>query len=649
MLKQTTALGWWDVADELFSHIKVEADRYFAQEKQDKEEAFSDPAKFKKRQARMRQLFLEMLGGLPEERTPLQVQETGAVQREKYTIQKLIFQSLPGCYVTANLYLPLGVLGKRPAVLFCCGHAEEAKAYPPYQRVMIDLVRQGFVVLGFDPVGQGERKSYFNPQTGQELIQWGTTEHDYDGNRCYLIGTNIARYFVWDGIRAIDYLVSRPEVDPERIGVTGNSGGGTQTCYLMVADERIRAAVPCTFVTSRQIFLRSGNPHDAEQNLLGAIQHGFNYDDFLLCFAPKPALIGAVTYDFFPIEGTLQTFERARRAYKLCRTEDKVELAVATGEHEYAKELREACVRWFYLHLMGKEVKFHEPEFEVESAETLWCLPQGQVRADLPDYKGAYEQNRDYARRLPLPDFDLGDLQAVQAQLKRLLGWKEERIPIRPRIRWIDEGNIQERKVLTQHLFFFSEKGVAVGGMRYTPEGHKGTVLLLLEEGTTEIDKEKALILGYLRQRWAVFVLDVRDVGDSKQRQINAESENDLRRGAEFLLAHNAIMLGRPLPGMRVWDVVRGYEFLRQQNPKPIRLHAKGPYASLYALFAAVIEEAFEEVRLEGLPGALRHIVEDRFYQWHVKGVVPGLLKYFDLPDLVRLLGLKVRLDGEKE
>ena len=385
MLKRATALSWWDVTDELFSHIKAEADRHFAQEERDKEEAFSDLAKLKERQTRMWRLFLEMIGGLPEERTPLQVQEVGAVRREGYVIRKLIFQSLPGCYVTANLYLPLGISGKRPAVLFCCGHAEEAKAYPPYQRVMIDLVSQGFVVLGFDPVGQGERKSYFDPKTGQELIGWGTTEHDYDGNRCYLTGTNIARYFVWDGIRALDYLISRPEVDPERIGVTGTSGGGTQTCYLMVADERIRAAVPCTFITSRQIYLKTGNPHDAEQNLLGAIQHGFNYDDFLLCFAPRPVLIGAVTYDFFPIEGTLQTFERARRAYKLYGAEDKVELVVVTGEHEYAKKLREACVRWFCLHLMGKKMEFQEPEFEVESLETLWCLPHGQVRIDLPN------------------------------------------------------------------------------------------------------------------------------------------------------------------------------------------------------------------------------------------------------------------------
>lgn len=646
MLKQATALGWWDVRDELFTHIKAEADRYFAQEERDKKEAFSDLTKFKRRQAQMRRLFLEMIGGLPEERTPLQVQETGVIQREGYTIQKLIFQSLPDCYVTANLYLPSGISGKRPAVLFCCGHAEEAKAYLPYQRVMIDLVRQGFVVLGFDPIGQGERKSYYDPQTGQELIQWGTTEHDYDGNRCYLVGTNIARYFVWDGIRALDYLVSRPEVDPERIGVTGNSGGGTQTCYLMVADERIRAAVPCCFTTSRQIYLRSGNPHDAEQNLFGAIQQGFNYDDFLLCFASKPVLIGAAAYDFFPIEGTLQTFERARRAYKLYGAEDKVELVVAPGEHKYAKKLRETCVRWFCLHLKGEKVEFHEPEFEVESADTLWCLPHGQVRTDLPDYKSVYEQNKDYARWLPLSDFDLSDLQTVRIQLKRLLGWKEERIPIRPRIRWIDEGKIEETKILTQHIFFFSEKDVAVGGMRYTPDGCKGTVLLLLEDGTADIDKEETLILEYLHQGWSIFVFDVRGVGDSKQRQINSESENDLRRGAEFLLAHDALMLGQPLPGMRAWDVVRGYEFLRQQSQKSVRLHAKGPYASLYALFAAVIEQGFEKVRLEGLPGTLCQIVEERFYRWHVKGVVPGLLKYFDLPDLVRLLLRKVRLDG---
>lgn len=116
----------------------------------------------------------------------------------------------------------------------------------------------------------------------------GTMEHSYAGLQCTLVGANIARYFIWDLVRAVDFLESLPEVDSTRIGLTGNSGGGTQSSYVMLVEPRIKVAVPCTYITSREEYMKTGQAHDSEQNIFKAIVTGLNYDDFISCFAPKP-------------------------------------------------------------------------------------------------------------------------------------------------------------------------------------------------------------------------------------------------------------------------------------------------------------------------------------------------------------------------
>lgn len=261
----------------------------------------------------MREKFIEALGGLPDSDAPLSPEVTGIIECDGFRIEKVIFQSRPGIFVTANLYVPDGIQDPQGAVLFVCGHHEQAKHADEYQIVCKYLVKAGLVVLTMDPVGQGERFSYYEKQLNMSTIEWGTTEHDYAGCQCWPLGQGIAQYFIHDAMWGVDYLCSRPEVDSSRIGVTGNSGGGLQTSMMMVCDPRMAAAAPATFIMNRRSYIYSGNAQDSEQIWPGMTALGFDHEDILMAMAPRPVLVLAVSSDFFPIEGTRDTVTRTQR------------------------------------------------------------------------------------------------------------------------------------------------------------------------------------------------------------------------------------------------------------------------------------------------------------------------------------------------
>jgi hypothetical protein len=193
----------------------------------------------------VRKTLLSLIGGLPDYNGPLNPRITGSIQSESYTIEKVMFESLPRFYVTANLYRP-SQPGRYPGVLLQAGHTQEGK--PEGQRLAANLALKGFVVLAFDPVGQGEREQTYDRRVDRPLAGWSVPEHIQAGAQNILIGESVARYFIWDAKRALDYLVSRPEVDPERLGAVGCSGGGALTTFIGALDPRVKAVAPACFV-----------------------------------------------------------------------------------------------------------------------------------------------------------------------------------------------------------------------------------------------------------------------------------------------------------------------------------------------------------------------------------------------------------------
>src|SRR5215469_791685 len=193
----------------------------------------------------LREHLLAMLGGLPQTRTPLNARITGRIPMSGFHIEKLIFESLPGVYVTALVYTPEDGGKKHPAVLVPSGHSARGKAY--YQALCQRLVERGYVVISWDPVGQGERSQFWEREKGKSRYNLICAEHAVLGNLAYLAGSNLARWEIWDGMRALDYLLTRSDVDSDRINITGTSGGGFQTALIAALDLRIKVAAPSCY------------------------------------------------------------------------------------------------------------------------------------------------------------------------------------------------------------------------------------------------------------------------------------------------------------------------------------------------------------------------------------------------------------------
>ncbi|MBN2410472.1 acetylxylan esterase, partial [candidate division KSB1 bacterium] len=211
-----------------------------------------------KRQTQVKETLFKIVGPFPE-KTPLKPRVTGVIQKPGYRIEKIIFESMPDYYVTGCVFIPDGIKGKRPAILNVIGHSIESFRKEPYQILIHNLVKKGFIVFAIDPMGQGERIQYTDEEKKQVGLygESSTREHSYVTNQCFLSGFSSARYWIWDGMRAIDYLLTRKEVDPERIGVTGLSGGGTQTAYIAAFDDRVKAASPAGYICGFRRLLES--------------------------------------------------------------------------------------------------------------------------------------------------------------------------------------------------------------------------------------------------------------------------------------------------------------------------------------------------------------------------------------------------------
>ncbi len=309
-------------------------------------------ADWERYRAAARKNIAELVGPFLE-RTPLNARVTGVITRDGFRIEKLIYESQPGFFVTAALFVPANLRGKAPAILYCSGHSDAGFRAPTYLSMALNLVKKGFVVLAFDPIGQGERWQYFNPQTGRSDFGPGnsTREHSRPGSQCFLTGDSLARHMIWDGIRSLDYLLTRPEVDAARIGITGRSGGGTQSAYIAAVDDRILAAAPENYLTTFESVLKMRGPQDAEQNFYRGIAHGFDQADLLIARAPQPTLIIATTRDIFNIEGTQTAFAEAGRAHRALGGTDSMVMTVDDAEHTSTKQNREATYAFFRKHL----------------------------------------------------------------------------------------------------------------------------------------------------------------------------------------------------------------------------------------------------------------------------------------------------------
>jgi cephalosporin-C deacetylase-like acetyl esterase len=672
--------GYHDVANQMIDHLRRRAERCFRRREAERA-AITTLAELDGYRARMRRNFLHAIGGLPKERTPLDAVVTGTLDRGACEIEKIIYHSLPGFPVTANLYLPKSRRGQPPgpAVLFVCGHGLEAKAYDNYQKVCIALAQADFITLAIDPPGQGERLQFIDEQTGLQRVQWGTTEHTYAGMQYYMAGMSIARHFVWDGIRGVDYLITRPEVDPARIGLTGNSGGGTQSCYLMMAEPRFAAAMPCTFVMDYESYLKTGQPQDAEQNLYGCFADGPDHDDYLVLFAPKPVQLGLAAYDFFPIEGALAAFEKAKKFYALFGPEALLRLGytISPTTHCYSPCLRDAAVDFFTRTLLGVATRATvvmrgtggtpvvQEEPQALPPGQLNATPTGQVLSAFPQCRTVSSLLQDELAHI-MPGPRKHDPRLLRSMLAEALGIGANVTDFRDETAWV--GPSRERRIYpriisdgpaegyrTEKIFFFSEPDVCVTAVLIhsrtpapSPQGaegtrarrHVATEMLLFPRGTNAIPDEKARLVEILEQGRNAFIFDVRGIGAVETRPINSTGESD-KHNTEFRLGCDAMKMKTSTLGLRVFDVLRGIDYLNSRHDiGPLGLTGVG-VAGAWALHAAALEPRVDALTLERAPLSYRAAAATRYYDdslVNFRSVAWGQLRVADVSDLLAAL-----------
>ncbi len=590
----------------------------------------------------VRERVRQCLGPWPE-KTPLNARTTGALDRGPYSIEKVLFESRPGFIVTANLYMPAAAHGRKsPGVVVACGHFHEGKAAEPYQAVAQALARLGCVALIFDPLGQGERLQYPDANL-QSRLGPGTDEHLQAGNQQVLVGESLASWRTWDGIRALDYLLTRPEVDPARVGITGNSGGGTDTAWLCGADPRWTMAAPQCFVTT---YLRNAEnelPADPEQCPPRVLALGLDLSDFIAAMAPKPVVLLGQEKDFFDVRGLEESYARLKRLYGLLGAPGNIELVISPDYHSYSKPSREALYRWFNR-AAGLGADPREPELTLERPENLLCTPKGQVSElgaqTIHGFTAAKSRALDQARRtLSAP----GLKDAVRSALRMPGpgGPPEYRILRPERGHKFPKRHASPFAVETEPGVFAIVYGLGDDPVLSRPRGNSRRVLLYVchQSSADELGAD-----GWLAQLIAnepdsaLFTCDPRGIGESRPNTCN----KDYRRpyGSDYFYAAHGLMLDRPYVGQKTYDVLRVLQWLKAAGHGPVHLVAAG-WGTLPATFAALLSDDVTEVTLRHAPVSYAAIAETEDYEWPLSTFVPGVLATFDLPDCYRALAAK--------
>ncbi len=589
-----------------------------------------------------------VFGPFPE-RTPLNIRVTGELCREKYKVQKLLFDSRPNVTVSALLYVPSGQSGARPAVLSPCGHSWEAKAKDTYQRYPQALARMGYLVLVFDPLGQGERMQYPDGK-GESLFgsrpSYSTTrEHCLIDRQMVLLDDWVGNWFIWDGIRALDVLLEQPDVDPSRVGVTGVSGGGTMTAYAVACDPRVTMSAPCCWVTSWYHNAMNEEPIDAEQCPPGVLAAGLEQVDLLIARAPQPVILLTEEQDFFDQRGSLQAYDLIRHVYRLLGHEENVQYYVGNEKHGYWQGAREAMYAFFNLHA-GVEAESPETELTIEDHERLLCSPSGQV-CDLSDVQCLPEITAGRSRQLRENRGKTGGAELLR-RIRKLLDLPERQGVVDYRILrpWSKRGYARPH---ANH--FVLETDIRHGAQVVVtklederraarPQPGHGPALLYLPHVSSDSElREDPRVRELEKQNDAFFACDYRGIGESRPDTCRPDSFF-YYYGSDYHYSSCASMLGESMVQWRVYDVLCTLDWMEIFHYDEVHLAARGGGAIIGAL-AALLDDRVRRVTLINAPVSYSGMAETQMQQYAISSMLPGVLKQFDLPDVYQALAAK--------
>lgn len=574
----------------------------------------------------VRQKLTESIGGLPAYNGPLHARVTGLLKNSTHTIEKVIYESLPGFYITANLYRP-NAAGRYPAVLVPAGHTQEGKAET--QLVSANLAAKGFIALSYDPIGQGEREQNFLPQLGRALTGGGGNEHLELGARSILIGQSVARYFIHDAKRGIDYLISRPDVDPNRIGVTGCSGGGAIATYVGVFESRIKTVAPGCFINSfRDLF--TGPTPDSEMSLPSLLVNGLDTADLFEVAAPLPWLMMATTEDYFRPDGARRVFEEVSRFYELYNARDRVQFFVGTGLHGTPRDSREEIYKWMIRWLADGKGDPSDQPVKLYTNLELQVTPAGNVDGE-PHSRKLYqiiaEEFHSRRQKRGIPE--------LLAELKRLGVQPPAQTPPASSVSQKTAGPFR-----IEEIQFETEPGLPIAARLYIPTGSgRKPAVVILEEKRLPVplyvqrSQSTAAIAEALANSGQILMeLDVRD----------SPAANDGRPFlGNWLTNERAELVGQNLPALRARDILVGLNVLSARSdvdPKAIRAYARG-VKGFWLMLAAATDPRLQTIWLDRTPVSFASALEGPLTNHLFDAMIPGFALHWDFADLVQAIG----------
>lgn len=584
----------------------------------------------------VRQRMQQSFGAFPE-RTPLNARVVKQIETKRYLIDNVIFESRPGFEVTANFYRLKDIKGKVPGVLLVLGHDNDGKFC--YQDVGQRLAMSGYAVLIVDPIGQGERKQFDGKTDG---VEGCCAEHNMLGKKLQLLGENFSMWRLWDALRGMDYLLTRPEVDPNHVGVTGCSGGGTLTSYVTAFEPRLTMAAPCCYITTMLHNLENELPTDSEQNPPKFQALGLDIADFVIASAPRPTVILAQNNDFFDCRGAQEVYQVAKKIYGLLGKAGNIKLIIGEGQHGYPVH-HQINMRQFFNTCTGLQEPVDDV-LEDLTHDQLDCYKPGQSRGktvqNLLDEmlakrpKQAPKTKAELANRareilkleaeIPVPDYRIYRIGIHELNQEHL---EKESYCSRFALK-TEPGVFAMLKQLTKKHFLFQPYNLPERVTLFVP--HLATSPEMIELGFKP-DAEQM-----------VFSCEVRGIGETRPTETSTVDKRFfISYGSDFMYACSALMLDKPYLGRKVFDLLSAVKLLAANGVKDIDLVGNGQGA-VVAAFAALYAPEIKTVTLHQAPESYASMVTKHATSWPMSLMPLGTLKVLDLPEVYKAINAKI-------
>ncbi len=580
-------------------------------------------AEWKARREILRQQLFEMLGLSPlPQKGQLKATVTGTVESESITVEKLHFQSLPGLYVTANLYRPKQVTKPLPTILYVCGHGAaitNGVSYGnkvSYQHHGVWFARHGYVCLIIDSLELSEIQGIHHGTYREGMWWWNSR------------GYTPAGVEAWNSIRAIDYLITRPDVDRERIGITGRSGGGAYSWTTTALDDRIKVAAPVAGITDLRNHVVNGAVEGHCDCMFFVNTYRWDYPMMAALVAPRPLLLGNSDKDsIFPLDGVERLDAKVRQIYKLYGTEKNYRLLITEGPHKDTQDLQVPVFRWFNRQLKGEDPIIDDAAtrlFTGQQLKVLDTLPADSINAKI------HETFVPAAPTLPAPENakeweKFREHVMTDLKTKGFAGWPQSPPPLNVRqIRSLKQNGIRLRTYEFQSQaevplrFYVIEDAKAPTApdavITILDEGKWASLSAQFKDKTSLALDEDAPTSKLSADTRTSLLPPIVENGKSTPkiffapRGIGATAWTDSAKN-KVHVPRRFMLLGQTVDSMRVWDIRRALQAIHESNPLPKRqfmLNASGTMA-VNCLYASLHENNAKTLRLDALPNSHRN------------------------------------------